>query len=109
MRFPCEHNRICGVSDEPEPGSHSHLCGNCRTCWVHSTELSMDPSLGREAYNAAHRCPNCGAEQFYKHRNNSTDEQEAILELMEEVIAGRISRAEAFELLDNVAKRKAAR
>ncbi len=38
---------------------HKHKCGSCDTIWEHSDECG-----GNEA---AHKCPRCGKEEWYKY------------------------------------------
>lgn len=43
-------------ADEP----HSHKCNECGTVWFHDPD-----ALKERLYTEAHRCPNCGREQFF--------------------------------------------
>jgi len=55
--------------------AHKHKCPNpeCGHVWKHDTIALRND---REAYNAAHHCPRCGTEQFWKHYDCADDEFE---------------------------------
>lgn len=43
---------------------HKHKCPSCAHIWEHETAALRG---NKELYDAAHHCPRCGTEQFYKH------------------------------------------
>lgn len=50
--------------DRLSDGDHSHRCDACATEWRHCDVNNM--GMSEEQFNDAHRCPQCGKEQFMK-------------------------------------------
>lgn len=54
------------------PVHHAHTCPACVFRWTHGDlnrlfrRLGIDSQAALKLYDAAHACPNCATEQFYK-------------------------------------------